>query len=137
MNLEPLQNTGEVSEREFRQLFEHRLGMDFPRALIAFNILGSMHSFSIANVIHLGLQKGNAIEIIDGLEKWCEIFPKALDPIMAHVDTRMFFDVLYGSFMTSEDTAAGLGPFDTLVEPDGLTLKVVKPGRRIWTPSSP
>lgn len=114
MDLEPLANnsSGEVSSREFTQLFKARLGSLFPRAMQVVATLGPMHSFSIANVIHLGLQKGNVDTIVEALEAWCELFHKAPDPITAHVDTKLYFDILYGQyFMTPGDTLNGMGPF--------------------------
>ncbi|MBW3538038.1 hypothetical protein KY386_00925 [Candidatus Parcubacteria bacterium] len=138
MDLHPLQNNGDVSPAEFRQLFEARLGGElFARAMKVLTTLGPMHSFSVANVIHLGLQKQIAKTVIEALEKWCELFPQAPDKVTAHVDTRLYFDTIYQEhFMTPDDTLAGLGPFEVTSDNGRfITYGVSQSSRhRLWTP---
>ncbi len=138
MDLKPLPNSEDVSPQEFSQLFEGRLGALFSRAMHVLITLGLMHSFSVANVIHLGLQKDIVEDIVEALEKWCELFPKAPDPITAHVDTKQYFDIMYGEFfMTATDTVDGLGPFETVGERNGHRQLGIKQGQsKLWVPDN-
>src|SRR5674476_15397 len=98
MDLKPLPNHGDISPQEFRRFFEPSLEGLFSRAMQVFTTLGPMHSFSVANVIHLGLQKGIVDTIVDALEHWCELFPKAPDAITAHVDTMHYINIMSVSY---------------------------------------
>lgn len=132
MDLKPLTKTGNVSPQEFRGLFEARLGHLFPRAMTVLTTLGPKHSFSVANVIHLGFQKGNVETIITALEKWCETVTRAPNLVAAHVDTKVFFDTLYGESFMRSDTIDGVGPFSP------ITGRGSVPGTRpsgLWVPS--
>ncbi|HSH31940.1 MAG TPA: hypothetical protein VK963_04715 [Candidatus Saccharimonadales bacterium] len=95
-----------------------------------------MHSFSVANVIHLGLQKQIVETIVGYLEKWCELFPQAPDIVRAHVDTRLFFDAMYQQyFMTPGDTLNGIGPFKVTSDNGRFrTYGIAKTGPQLWTP---
>ncbi len=140
MDLKPLPNNGDVSPEEFKRLFEERLGNLYSRAMSALMTLGAMHSFSVANCIHLGLQKGNVEIVVEKIEQWCELFPKAPDAITAHVDTKLFFDILYPRlFMTPHDTIDGLGPFEVVGESKTnryLTYAPMSSEPKLWVPGS-
>jgi hypothetical protein len=137
VDLKSLPNNGDVSPQEFSQLFEARLRSTFPRAMRVLITLGPRHSFSVANVIHLGLQKGIVNTIIEALEEWCELFPKAPDLITAHVDTKHYFAVMYGQyFMTPSDTVNELGPFE-VIDDNGRFRTLGIKQTRLWTPGTP
>jgi hypothetical protein len=121
VDLKPLTNTDAVSTQEFRQLFEARLGNLFDAAMRALTTFGPMHSFSVANVVHLGLQKGNIDKVVSALEKWAEVVIQAPNHSVAYADTREFFDIMYGEcFMSDGDTLDGFGPFKVVeTTPDG------------------
>lgn len=136
MDLKPLVNNGDVSEREFGELFERRLGALFPRAKTVFLTLGEVHSFPVANVLHLALQKGNLEEVINALENWCKVVATVPDLITAHVGTKRYFDTLYTEyFMTGPDTVDGVGPL-VPVERNGKIMYTFAKSEesKIWLP---
>lgn len=120
----------------FRQLFEPRLeGGLFNRAMAAFTALGPLHHFSVANCLHLGLQKQIASRIVEDLERWAGIVSQAPDRLTAHVDTKQFFDVLYvDRFLKHGDTIAGAGPFPVAAPPVRKLPRGIPPGKQLWTP---
>lgn len=139
MDLKPLDHQGDISEQQFRALFESRLGDLFTQALTVLTTLGQLQSFSVANVIHLGLQKGIAKVVIEDLEKWCTVVVEAPDPTTAYVDTRQFFDIMYAQyFMTGKDTISGLGPFGKISERNGFSIygSSQQTPSGLWVPSS-
>ena len=108
MDLKPLVHDGDVAPMQFADLFRRRLGDLYPRAIANLMTLDRMHSYPVANVIELGLQKGNVLGVIEALEKWCKIYPTGL-PVTRDVDTRQYFDMLYAEFfMQPEDTMNGV-----------------------------
>lgn len=114
MDLKPLVGFTQVSEEEFRNLFATRLESDLlERGVKVLLTLGELSSFRVANVFHMGIQKGNASEVIKALERWCTVVVRAPDYITAQVDTRIFFDTVYSQFfMTGEDTINGIKIFN-------------------------
>ncbi len=111
MDLKLLPQPGPATEQEFRQLFAS-LGEDLSRAASIRTALGELNAYSVANLLHLARQKGQADEMIAALEEWCEIVVKAPDTVTAGVDTRLYFDILYRDlFISRGDSINGFGPF--------------------------
>lgn len=98
--------------------------------------LGPMHSFSVANVLHMALQKGIAELALTKLERASQISALAPDEITRHVDLKIGFDILYQElFFTSEDTIGGLGPFEVVEERGNFrSWGVAKSSSKLWTP---
>lgn len=111
MNLTPLENNGPISAEQFNELFKSQLGENFDRAFDVFTNFGDFNSFSVSNVLHLSLQKGNLDEVLDALEKWWEVVSIiwSTQHIRAQADTREFFDIVYSQFFMSRgDTIDGI-----------------------------
>jgi hypothetical protein len=121
MDLKPLEprGDGQVSEEEFRELFQERMpAVLLDRVLQVLRTLDALHSFSVANICHLALQKGVTGQVVDALERWRELYVGAPDAATAYVDTRMFFDHVYADFfMTAEDTIDGFSFHRAILRP--------------------
>jgi hypothetical protein len=137
MELHSLPRRGDISPEEFRELFAARLGERFETVRAIFGMLGPMHSHAIANLIHLGLQKRNVEEVVKALMRWGELFPKAPDPMTAHVDTRHYLDLMMEEFfINGEDTINGVGPF-SFYEENGQRFaqpELFGNPKSLWTP---
>lgn len=107
MDLRPLKYRKEVSATQFDQLFSARLGRLYGRALAVLHALGPMHSYAVANCIHLGLQKGVVDNTFIGrLERWSDVArntqeKRRRDPSNAaefDAETRLFFKYLHAEY---------------------------------------
>lgn len=136
MDLQPFPNQGDVSPEEFHLLFRARLGDAlFDRIMVIFSTWDRMHSHSIANCVHLGLQKGNADEVVRMLEEWHEVYTKAPHLIEMQVDTRKYFELMYEElFIQAGDSIRGthLVPGTPINGHRTYTLAPERP--KLWTP---
>ncbi|HSX47020.1 MAG TPA: hypothetical protein VLF87_03480 [Patescibacteria group bacterium] len=127
MDLQPLRHDGDVSARQFDLLFRARLGSLYGRALAILHALGPMHSFSVANCIHLGLQKDISETIIARLDKWADqarntTTRRRLDvdqAISFDVDTKIFVDLVYAEYFMEDMVIPSM--FSRLILPPSVT----------------
>lgn len=129
VDLKPLDHRERIfSETKFRELFEECLKDLFPPALQVFRTLGELHSFSVANLIFLGLQADCEEKVIADLLRWSEIVVRAPNPTIAYTDTRTTFDIIYREqFLEVGHTVGGFGFQKTGSEKGLAIFRLVPP----------
>jgi hypothetical protein len=109
----PLSHRGDVSEAQFGEYFQSKLGPLYAQALELFRRYGAINSYKVANAIHIGLETGRAGQILDALNDWAEIAYtrpyEGAELIRRELDTRQFFDVMYREVFDDKLAALGSG----------------------------
>lgn len=143
MDLQPLPHQPGWTPEVFRQLFQARLGSLFEQAMACYTQLSAIeprNSYSVANSLHMALQAGVQEQIVHDLERWCGIVKDAPNALMALVDTRQMFDILYADrFMRAGHSFGGLGPFQEVGPTPGgkgaMFVAAPTKSATLWTPS--